>query len=298
MNVLHAIRAGLALTLIAINTVLLCIPLYLLTLVKLALRSPRAQVTLSRALVAIAETWMSINNAIITVISLTPVTLEGAEGLSKKDWYLVTANHQSWADILVLQRVFNRRIPMLKFFLKQDLIKVPVLGHAWWALDFPFMQRHSRAELEKNPELRHQDLEATRRACAKFAHFPTSVMNFFEGTRFDQAKHDQQQSPYRHLLKPKAGGTAFALHAMGGKLGTLLDVTILYPRNRPRTLTAFLGGAMSKVEVIVVQRPIPAWAAQGDYDGDAEFRARFQAWISDMWAEKDALIEARQNRSA
>jgi 1-acyl-sn-glycerol-3-phosphate acyltransferase len=41
----------------------------------------------------------------------------------------------------VLQRIFHGRIPFLKFFLKQELIWVPVIGLAWWALDFPFMKR-------------------------------------------------------------------------------------------------------------------------------------------------------------
>src|SRR3546814_9530339 len=115
---------------------------------------------------------------------------------------------------------FNRRIPLLKFFLKQELIKVPLLGLAWWALDFPFRKRFTRAEIEANPSLKGKDLETTRKACEKFKEMPTSVMNFFEGTRFTQAKHDQQQSPYEFLLKPKAGGTAFALSAMDGKLAT------------------------------------------------------------------------------
>lgn len=293
MNTLHHLRAGLALTLIALNTLIMAIPLYLFTLIKLALRQQSVQVALSRVLVGIAELWIGVNNAIIALISRPRWHLEGFDNLRYDDWYLVTSNHQSWADILVMQRVFNRRIPMLKFFLKQELMKVPVLGHAWWALDFPFMKRHSREEIERNPALKGKDLETTRKACEKFAYFPTSVMNFFEGTRFTQAKHDQQQSPYQYLLKPKAGGTAFTLGAMGGKLGTLLDVTIIYPKGAPRSINAFLGGAIREIQVIVQQRQIPDWAAKGDYENDAAFRARFQTWISALWAEKDALLQAR-----
>ena len=293
MTIWHKIRATLALTGMLINTLLLCLPLYAFALLRLVLRFEKAQVILSRILVVIAETWIGNNNAIISLTSQIKWRISGMDTLSKDQWYLVTCNHQSWADILVLQRISNRRIPFLKFFLKQELIKVPLLGLAWWALDFPFMKRYSKAELEKTPSLKGKDLETTRKACEKFAYFPTSVMNFFEGTRFDAQKHAKQGSPYRHLLKPKAGGAAFTLNAMSGHLRNLLDVTIIYPPGTPRSLMAFLGGAMGEVEVVVQQRVIPAWASEGNYEDDAEFRARFQQWIGELWADKDALLDKK-----
>jgi 1-acyl-sn-glycerol-3-phosphate acyltransferase len=136
--------------------------------------------------------------------------VQGIAGLDPRGWYLVNCNHQSWADILVLQHLLTHRIPLLKFFLKQQLLWVPVMGLAWWALDFPFMRRHSEEVLKAHPELRGKDQEATRLACEKFSLIPTSVMNFCEGTRFTPTKHQRQQSPYRHLLRPKAGGIALA----------------------------------------------------------------------------------------
>lgn len=294
MNVVHKIRAVLALVAMFCNTLVLVPALYLLALLKLIPIEP-LRVLLSRGLVVIAETWIGINNAIIAVFSSVRWQVEGLEGLSKNQWYFVVSNHQSWSDILVLQRTFNRRIPFLKFFLKQELIKVPLLGLAWWALDFPFMKRYSKAEIEKNPALKGKDLETTRSACEKFQHFPTSVMNFLEGTRFTQAKHDRQQSPFRYLLKPKSGGAAFTLGAMSGKLKTLLDITIVYPQAAPKTLFAFLGGAVKNVKVIIRQQVIPEWASQGDYENDAAFRERFQQWINELWTEKDALLAAQQH---
>lgn len=293
MTIWHKIRGSLALIGMLINTLLLCLPLYAFALLRLVLRFEKAQVLLSRILVIIAETWIGNNNAIIALTSQIKWRITGMDTLSKDQWYLVTCNHQSWADILVLQRISNRRIPFLKFFLKQELIKVPLLGLAWWALDFPFMKRFTKAELEKNPSLKGKDLETTRKACEKFAYFPTSVMNFFEGTRFDAQKHAKQGSPYRYLLKPKAGGAAFTLNAMSGHLRNLLDVTIIYPPGTPRSLMAFLGGAMDEVEVVVQQRVIPAWASEGNYEDDAEFRARFQQWIGELWEDKDALLDKK-----
>lgn len=298
MTLWQKIRATLVLIGITLNTLVMCIPLFTLALLKLVLPIRPVRVGLSKILAWIAETWIAINTGLITLISRPNWQVEGLEGLSKDKWYLVTSNHQSWADILVLQAVFNRHIPLLKFFLKQELIKVPILGLAWWALDFPFMKRYSRAEIERNPALKGKDLETTRKACEKFAFFPTSVMNFFEGTRFTHDKHQQQASPYRHLLKPRAGGAAFTLNAMGGKLDTLLDVTIIYPRHAGTSLFAFLGGAVPEVRVTVQAREIPVWASQGDYENDELFRSRFQHWVSDIWREKDTLLDQLYRRNA
>ena len=153
---------------------------------------------------------------------------QGVESLHPRGWYLVSSNHQSWVDILVLQRIFHGHIPFLKFFLKQELIWVPVIGLAWWALDFPFMKRG------KGQGARQSDLKSTREACEKFKRIPTSVINFVEGTRFTPAKHAKQASPYRHLLKPKIGGLGIALATMGEQFEALLDVTIVYPHGAPR----------------------------------------------------------------
>jgi 1-acyl-sn-glycerol-3-phosphate acyltransferase len=203
----------------------------------------------------------------------------------------VNCNHQSWADIFVLQHLLNRRIPMLKFFLKQQLIYVPVIGLAWWALDFPFMQRHGKAELRLRPERRLEDAEATRRACAKFALVPTSVMNFAEGTRFTPGKHRAQGSPYRHLLKPKAGALALALNAMGGKFSSLIDATIVYPAGIP-SFWQFLCGRVPRVAVRVRELPIPRDFCSADYGQDPAFRMQFQKWLGTLWQEKDGLMDA------
>lgn len=293
MNVIHKTRAVLALVAMFINTFFMVMPLYVLALLKLVLPITVIRVWLSRALVIIAETWIANNRGIIALFGSIRWQVEGLEKLSKDQWYFVVSNHQSWSDILVLQRTFNRKIPFLKFFLKQELIKVPLLGLAWWALDFPFMKRYSKTEIEKNPALKGKDLETTQKACEKFQHFPTSVMNFLEGTRFTQTKHDQQGSSFNHLLKPKSGGAAFALNAMAGKLGTLVDVTIIYPKDVPKTLFAFLGGTVKDVKVIVRQQSIPAWASAGDYENDPDFRTQFQNWINQLWLEKDALLSAQ-----
>ena len=259
-------------------------------LAKLLLPFTAVRHVTDRVLNAIATGWIGVNSAWIDAVGSTRWDVQGDQGLDARGWYLVSSNHQSWVDILVLQKLFNRRIPMLKFFLKRQLIWVPVIGLAWWALDFPFMRRQGGASSA-------QDLERARKACEKFRVVPTSVINFLEGTRFTRAKHDAQQSPYVNLLKPKVGGIATALTTLGSQFHRLLDVTIVYPEGAPDFWT-LLTGRLGAVVVRVQQREIPAELLAGDYATDPTFRARMQEWINSLWAEKDALVGTLKAASA
>jgi 1-acyl-sn-glycerol-3-phosphate acyltransferase len=282
------IRVPLVVLLLALNVVLHVVPLFALTLLKLLLPLAVFRRACSHGLVAIAESWIGVNNSLFDLFTRIRWQVEGLDGLRRDGNYLVLCNHQSWVDIPVLQKVFNRRIPFLRFFLKQQLIWVPLLGPAWWALDFPFMKRYSRETLAKHPELRGRDRESTRRACAKFRHMPVSVMNFAEGTRFTPAKHDAQVSPYRHLLRPRAGGLAFVLDAMGDALHAILDVTIVYA-DGPCSMADLVAGRVRDVRLHVREQPIGP-SLRGDYENDAAFRERFQAWVNETWLAKDAQI--------
>lgn len=176
------IRIPLAMLLLALNILLHVVPLFAFTLVKVIVPVRAVRLACSRVLVVIAESWIGVNNILFGVFTRIRWWVEGLGGLRRDGNYLVLCNHQSWVDIPVLQKVFNRHIPFLRFFLKSQLIWVPLLGPAWWALDFPFMKRYSKETLLRHPELQGKDREATRRACEKFRHMPVSVMNFVEGT--------------------------------------------------------------------------------------------------------------------
>jgi len=285
------LRIAPILLLIALSTLLHCLPLFAVALFKAVLPLAAVRRACNPLLTGLAESWIGVNNAMIDAFTRTRFEVGGAPALARDGHYLVLANHQSWVDILVLQKVFNRRIPLLRFFLKRSLFWVPVLGLAWWALDFPFMGRYSRKQIAKNPELGRSDMKVTRRACAKFRDIPVAVMNFVEGTRFTREKHDAQASPFHYLLKPKSGGVAFVLDAMGQGLHAVLDVTIVYPAGRPSMLE-LMAGRIPEVKVQVRQRPIPADLAGGDYQGDRAFRARFQQWMNGLWQQKDDDIAA------
>ena len=286
-----ALRVVLLFLLVAANT-LLHVPLLLLVaLVKALLPFERVRAASNPVLSGLAESWIGLNGWMWDRFTRTRLRLDEDASLQADGHYLVLANHRSWVDILVLQKVFNRRIPLLRFFLKRQLFWVPLLGLAWWALDFPFMGRYTPKQVARRPELARRDIEATRRACEKFRSVPVAIMNFVEGTRFSAAKHAAQGGPYRNLLKPKSGGVAFVLDAMGTGLHAILDVTIVYPAGTP-SLLDLLADRIPEVRVRVRQREIPAALLGGDYQGDRAFRVRFQQWMNGVWEHKDAAIAA------
>lgn len=273
-----------------INTIILFIPIFLLAIVKLLLPVAAIRRAITRWLMFFGEAWVACNSFIFSLRNDTTWDVRGLEDLSRNQWYLVFANHQTWVDIVVLQTVFNRRIPFLKFFIKQELIWFPFLGAAWWAMDMPFMKRYSKSYLEAHPEKKGRDLEATRRACEKFRDTPTSVINFVEGTRFTEEKRDLRSSPYRHLLKPRAGGIALAITSLGDRFENVLDVTIAYPGG-PVTFWDMMCGDFAQIIIELQKRPLDKKLREGDYENDREFRREFHRWLSDIWQEKDDRLD-------
>ena len=281
-----ALRGVVTAALLGLNTLVIALSLVPPALLKLLLPVDAVRRVCDRLMNALASRWVANNNLWIAAVQPAAVwDVQGVDGLHARGWYLVSSNHQSWVDILVLQRIFHGRIPFLKFFLKQELIWVPVIGLAWWALDFPFMKRG------KGSGARQNDLKTTREACEKFKLIPTTVINFVEGTRFTPAKQAAQQGTFRHLLKPKIGGLGIALAAMGEQFEALLDVTIVYPHGIP-TFWQLLSGRLDAVTVRVQPRPIPAEVLGGDPVQDQGYRQRIGQWVDTQWREKDALIDA------
>jgi 1-acyl-sn-glycerol-3-phosphate acyltransferase len=291
-QILYALNGSLSASLYFINTVCLAIPLILFSFLKLL---PNAQWRkwISSLVDGIATLWISINNLNQRLFSRTTFRLQGDIKLSLQQWYLVISNHQSWVDILVLQRVFNHKIPFLKFFLKKNLIYVPFLGLAWWALDFPFMQRYSKAFIAKNPHLKGKDLETTKKACEKFEFKPVSVMNFVEGTRFSPKKVNTD-SEFNRLLPPRSGGIAFVLNAMGERLTKLVNVTIYYPEGIP-SYWDFISGKVNEivvdVETIDIKELMQSGVYSPEYFTDDTQRQVFQEWVNRLWLDKQLKLE-------
>jgi 1-acyl-sn-glycerol-3-phosphate acyltransferase len=285
------LRGVVAFAALTVNTVLWSTPLILLAVLKLLIPIRSAKLKITRWLMAIGESWVSGNALILGLQRSGKLDARGVANLNRNGWYLVIANHQTWSDILILQTVFNRRIPFLKFFIKQELIWFPLLGIAWWALDMPFMKRYSKSYLAKHPEKKGDDLKATRDACRKFSATPTSVINFVEGTRFSAEKKQRRGSQYDNLLPPRAGGIALAVSSMGGMFDAILDVTVVYPDGVVRFWDVCCGD-LRPVVIDVVKRPVDEWLLRGDYSNDREYRSAFHRWLKDIWTEKDGRINA------
>lgn len=210
--------------------------------------------------------------------------------LNVQSWYLLIANHRSWTDILVLQQVFNRRIPPLKFFLKRQLLwTLPIASWACWLLDFPFVHRYTRNQLRRRPALKNANLDSAKQVCEQYRYMPTTVVNFVEGTRFTLLKHQEQQVPYQYLLRPQAGGAALSLAALGHYLNSVLDVTLIYP-SRHINLWHFLCGRIQGINLYVEALPITT-DLLGDYRNDRVFRIAFQKWLGQLWQRKDRLVQ-------
>ena len=284
------LKGTLAALLILCNTLVLIPFLLAFALLKLVLPITIVRKGCTVILNNIAWVWIGFNNLLMKLLHKVEWDVRGVENLSREHWYFVTCNHQSWADIPAIQYVLNSKIPLLKFFLKKQLIWVPLLGVAWWALDFPFMHRHTKDQIAKRPELKGKDIAATQAACEKFRYTPVTIFNFMEGTRFTPEKHERQKSPYKHLLKPRAGGTAFVLGAMGEMIHTMLDVTIVYPDGRAG-FWDYLCGRIRRIIIEVKTREIPDEFLGMDYENNRETRIAFQRWVSEIWAEKDRRIE-------
>lgn len=264
-------------------------------LLKILLPVPAVQDLLSKLLVGIASQWVASNQLVFRLMHAPAWQVDYSARLDPRKSYLLVCNHQSWADILILFDLLHGRSPFLRFFLKQELIWIPLVGIICWALDMPFMKRHSREALLANPDLRHEDLETTRRFCEKYRHHPITAVNFLEGTRFTPAKRAASRSPYRHLLRPKAAGMSFMLNAMGEQFGGIIDVTLAYQPSRKALLWSWLCGEQSGLSVHVDHVPIPADLVRGDFESDAAFRARFRGWVTSMWTRKDARLERMLN---
>ncbi|MGI9264997.1 MAG: acyltransferase [Gammaproteobacteria bacterium] len=289
LRLLENLRGVVTISLNTVNTIFWFIPIIVMTFIKIVTPVSSWRARLTQWIMLMGENWISVNNLIFRVLLPIEWDIRQSGTLDQREWYLMISNHQSWVDIVALQKAFNRRTPFLKFFIKQILVWVPFLGQAWWAMDMPFMKRYTRAYLEKHPEKRGLDMAATRKACEKFSTTPTTVINFVEGTRFTEAKQADSKSPYEHLLQPRAGGVAFALDAMGGILNSLIDVTIVYPQ-KENSFWDFLCGRLRKVIIDIRVKKLDEWLVSGDYAEDEQFRARFQQWISGLWEEKDQLI--------
>ena len=274
---------------VVINTLFWCLFLLTIAIFKLLIPTESWKRLCTKLIINIGECWIYCNGLWIQALHRPRWNVEGFEELDSSNWYLAVANHQSWADIFVLQGITNRKIPMLKFFMKHVLIWVPVIGLAWWALDMPFLKRYTKEEIQKNPELRGKDIKAMEKSFERYSRYPVSIFSFAEGTRFTKEKKDNQLSQFEYLLNPKIGGIGLTLTTMP-YIKLLLDFTIHYEDER-RSFWDFLCGRMSKADVRVRQINIPDNLLSKNYEDDPIFRENLKEWVYDIWSDKEKYLE-------
>jgi 1-acyl-sn-glycerol-3-phosphate acyltransferase len=286
------IKGTIAILFIAANTMLCCIPIYLLAIPRVLIPIRSVKGAIGAGMTRVIDTWVGGNRLLLHALSISQIDVSTQldHPLARNRWYVVISNHQSWSDILVLQDTFLRRIPPLKFFVKRQLIWIPFLGVAMWLLGFPYVRRYSREALANDPSLRRHDQEATRRASEFFKERPTSVLNFMEGTRFTPEKHTYQQSKYRNLLMPKTGGFGYVVAALGERVDQVLDVTIVYPNGAP-SFWEFISGQCRNVRVEIVGRPVPADLLEVHEELPDSARDTLRTWVDTLWMHKDQRIE-------
>lgn len=292
----RAPRLGKAVSLATATSVLMVnsfggsIPLWLMGATKILTGSQIADKTV----ISITNHWISSNNAVIDNI------------LPKKDWrislpddvntqgkYLLVSNHQSWVDTSIVQYISEKRLPLTRFFTKFELIYIPVVGQAFYFLDFPMMRRHSKEAIAKNPALQGKDIEEAKRACALLKNKPFTLLNYLEGTRFTPIKRDKQRSPYNNLLKPRAGGLSLAINALGDDMDGILDMTIVYPDGVPTYGDLWKGNIKRLgVDVRHIKMPDALFMAiqNGGYENDETVKAQMFDWVEDIWQQKDQRI--------
>jgi 1-acyl-sn-glycerol-3-phosphate acyltransferase len=286
------LKGMIAILFIAANTVIWCVPIYLLALPRALIPITRVSVAIDAGMTRVIDAWVGGNRLMLHALAITKihVSTNVEAPLARDRWYVVISNHQGWSDILVLQDTFLGRIPPLKFFVKRQLIWIPFLGFAMWLLGFPYVRRYSREALARDPGLRRHDQQATQRASETFKHHPTSVLNFMEGTRFTPEKHEYQQSKYRNLLMPKTGGFGYVVAALGHRIHQIVDVTIIYPNGTP-TFWQFISGQCRDVRVEISTRPVPAPLLEGHLELPEATRIALHSWVDELWSQKDRRID-------
>ena len=143
------IKGIISFTILLINTLALATLMIPLGIIKFLIPIKTLRVSFTKLIIKIGEIWISVNSFWVLNLLNPDIEIKGFESLNKNEWYLATSNHQSWADIFMVQMLTNKKIPMLKFFMKHILIYVPVIGICWWALDMPFLKRYTKEQIKK-----------------------------------------------------------------------------------------------------------------------------------------------------
>ena len=274
------------------NTLILAVLMIPLGVIKFLLPLKTLRASFTKIIIKIGELWISVNSSWVIHLHKPHIEIKGKENLKGNSWFLSTSNHQSAADIFIVQYITNKKIPMLKFFIKYELIYVPVIGICWWALDMPFLKRYTQKQIKKNPKLKGRDYKKMKKSLEHYSLHPVSIFSYAEGTRFTKKKHSLQKSEYVNLLKPKEGGLAIALSNVN-KIKELVDITIIYDSDN-MGFWNYLCGNIKNIKVFISKIEIPSKYLTENLITSEELRSDFKLWLNNVWKDKDVLISNNQ----
>ncbi len=244
-----------------------------------------------RSSIIIARVWGNLMRWLLMKTISTDIQISGDQP-DPNATYLLIANHQSWIDILMIMVALGPGTTLPRFFMKWQLIYVPVIGSCAFALDFPIMRRYTQEDIKKKPELKHRDFNYAQRVLSRHPDQPCIVVNFAEGTRFTKEKHVRNKSPYRHLLKPKVAGPQLTLNSLHDRLDGIVDITLCY-RNSRLGLWSLLSGTIPLISIHREVLEIPARLKKTP-EKLSDFKD-FRGFMNERWALKDALLDQMLN---
>ena len=278
-----------ALPLLVINMIFWCTLLLLVGIIRLLIPINFWRQITTKITILIGECCIYCNNSWINILHRPNWNVEGLEFVDRGNWYLAISNHQSWADIFLLQYITNRKIPLLRFFMKDVLKWIPIVWIVGWSMNMPFLKRYSEETLRKYPELKGKDISTMKTSFEKLSVCPGTVFSFAEGTRFSEQKQKNQRPTFDKLLKPKAGGIAITIATMP-YIKNLVDFTISY-KSKSRSFWDFLCGRMSEASIRVEIIEIPKEFFEKDYSHNEKYRESLKNWLYSLWKKKEQFLK-------
>lgn len=275
---------------ISTNLAFWIVPVTLLALFKLAVPVSKLKDLSYRTMVWIYGTAVRTNDFLLFKLMGNTLDFRGTDILEKDKNSLILSNHRSWADILILQSILNRRTPPIRFIVKRELIFMPIVGLICWAYEYPFVRRRSLKFGKGKDSKTKSDLNTIRSKIDKMSATNLSLINFVEGTRFNILKSERHASPFKHLLNPHVGGLFNILKNYWDRLDQVLNFTIVYQCQSP-IFWNLLGGRCRRVilDLQKIEMKDILLRLRAD-EGDLNFM-ELSEWLRGLWLEKDLKID-------
>lgn len=271
---------------ITLNLTIGLIPLLLLALLKLLIPLAFVKDALYRMMLGVYAFAVRVDSVLLKHLLGIRFDVRGlVQGLEKDKNYLVISNHQSWADILVLQSLLIKGAPIIKFIVKKEIILIPLVGLICWAYEYPFVKRASLTSKKSRSHSNQNDLGTIDQRLADLGKHATTIINFVEGTRFNLLKSAQHDSPFQHLLKPRAGGLTHILQTFGHQIDFVLDFTIAYDSKGP-VFWNLLNGTCKRITVNIQKIPIKCMLDSITHNETLDY-PHVSKWLKQFWQEKD-----------